>query len=104
MTGQVDDHQSIHDGLQDPIQLAFGFPQRVFCKFAFGDITEVALDHLLVANLIEIADKLHIQPAPVDGFERQVFITDMLLSLQFFEGGLGSSHAFEWADFPESFP
>jgi len=47
---------------------------------ASGDVTNVALDHLLVIHQIDVADELHLDPAAIARLQRQVFGTRLGLS------------------------
>ena len=55
--------------------------QLLFSMLAYGDVADVALDHVAVTGLIHIADKLHGNAATVSRFQRQVFITDITVLL-----------------------
>src|ERR1700736_56536 len=66
-----------------------------------GDIADVALDHFGWADKVDITDKLHLDLFASLRPERQIFVTDVLLRLQLFEGGLVRCDVFEQADLPE---
>jgi len=61
-------------------------PDKFFGGFALGDVADVALNDLLVAFLVEVADKLHVPALSIFGLKRQVFVADITLLLQLFKG------------------
>src|SRR5664280_2534105 len=65
---------------------------------------DTALNHLALAHRIEVADELHVNAPPVRGLQRQVFITDVLLLLQFQEVGLVRHDALEEPEVPDVLP
>jgi hypothetical protein len=48
----------------------FAFSQGLLCPLALGDITDVALNHLLVVDQIDITDELYGNKTPVLCFKR----------------------------------
>jgi hypothetical protein len=56
-----------------------GFVETLYfiCRvFPLRDVTDVALNHLFVAGLIHVADKLHGNAAAIARFQWQIFIPD----------------------------
>ena len=70
---------------------------------AVGNITDIALDYLFLADLVHVADKLHLALPSVLAFKRQVLVPDIAIFLQGGESGLGSCAVFEEPDLPEVF-
>src|ERR1035441_72678 len=56
---------------------------------AFRDVADVALHHPVAIDLIDVADKLHVDGLAGAGFQRQVFVADIGFALQFPELRLG---------------
>jgi hypothetical protein len=57
------------------------FQQSLFLLLAGGDVADIALDYVAVTGSIHVADKLHIDPPPVAGFQWFVFVADVPLLL-----------------------
>src|SRR6187431_741782 len=58
------------------LQFRIEAPYLAFRKFALRDVTDVALNHFLIAGLIDVADKLHVDRTALPRFQPQVFIVD----------------------------
>ena len=68
---------------------------------AFGDVTDVALNDLVIVLRIDVADELDFDLLPASAFEGQVFIADVALLLQFPVGGLALLDMSEQTDLPQ---
>src|SRR4029453_18707899 len=74
------------------------------CRLKFsprGDIADVALDHFGLADKVDITNKLDLDFLAGFRTKRKIFVTDVLVGLQFFERGLVRCDIFEQADLPE---
>ena len=67
--------------------LVLGVAQGIVLDFPRGNVADVALDDLLVAGFVEIADKLDLDAAPVLGEQRQILVADKAGRLERQEGG-----------------
>ena len=52
-------------------------------SFALRDVADIALDHVVVTDLIHVADKLHGDLVTVARFQRQVFVADIPVGGEF---------------------
>src|ERR1700730_3467381 len=68
---------------------------------AFSDIAYVALNNLLVAFHVDVADELHLSDLPPFGFERQVFVAEIAFRLQLSKCILARLLSTEQTDFPK---
>ena len=57
-------------------------PYFAFSSLAFGNIADVTLNDLSTATLVDIADELNGDRAPLFGFQREVFIPDISILFQ----------------------
>ena len=73
-------------------------------RFAGGDVTDIALDHLALVHQVNIADKLHGDGMPVMGFQRQIIVANVFVNLQGVKSVLRRGNVFERTDFPDMFP
>ena len=62
-----------------------------------ADIPNVALDHLLRPDKVNVTDKLNLDFPSRFGAEREVFVADILIGLQRFERSLVRRDVFELA-------
>jgi hypothetical protein len=62
------------------------------------------LDHLATIHQVNIADKLHGDGLPIEGFQRQMPITDVCVILQDLESVLRRGDVFEYTEVPDMFP
>ena len=76
-------------------------PEVCRLLLVFGDVTDVALDHLLLIHQIDVADELHLDALPAAGFQRHVVVLDVFLLLPFQEVGLVGDDVLEGAQFPD---
>ena len=83
------------------LQLRVEIADLFLHPFALRDVADVALDHVAVAGLIHVADKLHGNLAAVFRFQRQVFVEDIALLVQLLEPGLIGHDVLERAQFPD---
>jgi len=70
---------------------------------ALGDVADIALDDLLAARFIDVADEFHLDQPPVFCSERQIFIADIFIFLQVLEGMLAGFDILECTHFPDFF-
>ena len=74
-----------------------------FHIFAFGDIADIALDHLLVINAVYIANEFNIYIFPAFCLQGHIFIPDILFVLQLKKSILASLNIFYRPDLPQFF-
>jgi hypothetical protein len=72
------------------------------CDQARADITDIALDHFIGPDEVNITDKLDVNFLARFATERKVFVANVLIPLQRLESGLIRCDVFELADLPES--
>ncbi len=75
----------------------------LFRVFALRDVANIALDHVAVAGLIHVADKLHGDVAAIPRFQRQVFIADIPFLLQSLQHDLVRLDVLERTQFADGF-
>src|SRR5450756_546695 len=90
-------HCPVGPHLNDGVRILRG-ERRQMCA------ADTALNYFAMAHRIEVADELHVDAPPVRGLQRQVFITDVLLLLQFQEVGLVRHDALEEPQVPDVLP
>jgi hypothetical protein len=66
-----------------------------------GDVTDVALDHLLRIDEVDVADELDGDLPPVAPLQRQIVVTNVLPRLQVCERSPGVGPVLEGPDLPE---
>ncbi len=79
-------------------------PQRLFDPLAFRDVTDVALNSLMMAFLIDVADEFHLPMHTVRVFEWQVLIADVAHLLQFGKSRFAQCDVPKQADLPQFLP
>ena len=78
--------------------------QRVLGLLAPRDLPDIALDHPLVVDEKHRADTLDVDVLAGGSLERQIFVADAALVLQFEEGDLRRRDVLDPADLPELLP
>ena len=78
---EIQDGDEVSHIFRDLTKPLFAVVQFGFGFFALGDVADVALDHAEVVHLIDVADELHVDPASIGGFQRLVFVANVLLLL-----------------------
>ena len=68
---------------------------------AFGDVTDVALNDLVVVLSIDVADELDFDLVPACAFQRQILVADVALLLQFPVNGAALFDVSEQANLPK---
>jgi hypothetical protein len=56
-------------------------PADLLFYFSCADVADVALDHLFLAHIVDVAHKLYINGASILGTERNVVITNRQVSM-----------------------
>jgi hypothetical protein len=69
--------------LRQPDRPFMGLAECVLCPLALGDVPDVALNHFMMINQIDITDKFHRHGPPISCLKRQVFIANISSGLQF---------------------
>ena len=87
-----------------PLQLFVRLVQRLLGPLAVGHVPDVALDDAMIADIVDVADELHVDAPPVVRLERQILVADVALLLQLPEGHLARLDVAKQADFPEFLP
>ena len=67
--------------IEQVFKVFVGLAQRILHALALGNVTDVTLDHPGMIHLINITNKLHINPPPMGGLKRQVLVADVSLLL-----------------------
>ena len=67
---------------------------------AGSDVANVALDDTLSVDQIGVADKFHVDPLAAFGLQRQIFVTDVVVLLQYAERFPGAFNIDERTDIP----
>jgi hypothetical protein len=75
-----------------------------FGTLALGDVADVALDDAAAVLIVEIGHDFNFLMLPVPAFERQVFVANLVHSLQHLEHFPRRGLVFEQSDFIEFLP
>ena len=97
----VHHQQPVGGGLHHAPKPNLVAPQFLLGPLALRDVANVALNDFAAVDLIDVADKLHVDGPAVAGFQRQVVVTDIGFTLQLPELRLGRFGVFERANLPE---
>ena len=85
-------------------EVLVGLAELLLGKLAIGDIPDIALDDSGAGiQRIDVADKLNFNLPSIPGFERKIFVPDILTGLQFFKGNFREELVLEESDIPEVF-
>ena len=91
----------LHQPAGKHLEFAAVFLELLLRPPAFRDVTDVALNHPVAVDLINVADKFHIDGPAVPGFQRNVVVTDVGFALQVSEFSLGRPGVLERDNVPE---
>ena len=87
----TDEGHADSDVVQDVAHLGLALYQGPLSPLARGEVTDVALDHLAMVHEVNIADKLHGDGPPIEGFQRQIIVTDDSLSCRVLKASLDAA-------------
>ena len=98
-------HAEVHGKRVDGrLGKAVGLAKRRRGAETLADVADVALDHLLPGHEVHVADKLHVDPPPVAGFQRKVLVADVLVPRQLGELRLVCDDVPEETEVPDRLP
>ena len=91
-------------GLEQPLQFGLRRQNFCLCQLALGDVANIALGHPGVTYQIDIADELHMYRLSLRSFQWEVFITHIILLLQFQKFILVCHNIFQETQIPDVLP